>query len=445
MFGGGGGGFGQPAATGGFGGFGQPAASSGGFGAPAAGGFGAPAAGGFGAPAAGGFGAPAAGGFGQPAASGGFGAAAKDPNPNQDKLCNPSPQDSVSCLRWSPAGAGNQHLMGTCWDGTIICYQVDATGGTTVPVSNTHPQGVPCMAGDWHHDGTKIYAGYGDNKAQQLDLNTQQLTQIGQHDAPVKGVMWSSALNCLVTGSWDKTVRFWTPGNPQPAAQIQLPERCYSMDLRDEYLVVGCAERHVAIYDVRQCSQGNPNPLKSEQSPLKFQTRTVALFPEKDGYAIGSIEGKVGIQYFQESGQKKHFSFRCHRSEGQGTQDVYAVNCIAFNKQYGTFATVGADGVYNFWDKTNKQRLKQFKALPVRRDLKTPARSLLVLLTANRAAQEPITAAAFSHDSTIFAYASTYDWHKGIDGFNPQSPKQVMLHSCTQQELQKRPKGGNRR
>ena len=78
----------------------------------------------------------------------------------------------------------------------------------------------------------------------------------------------------------------------------------------------------------------------------------VALFPEKDGYAIGSIEGKVGVQYFQvgsfaarthvlsvvsspqviqrwrahthdasqESATQKHFSFRCHRSESSGSQ-----------------------------------------------------------------------------------------------------------------------------
>jgi mRNA export factor len=266
-------------------------------------------------------------------------------------------------------------------------------------------------------------SGYGDNKAQMFDLTTQALTQVGQHAAPVSTVAWSGPLNCVVTGSWDKTLKFWSPGNPTAGATINLPERCYTMDMIDEYVVVGCADKKVCVYDVRQCSQGSTNPLKSEPSPLKFQTRTVAMFPEKDGYAIGSIEGKVGIQYFQETGTKKHFSFRCHRSEGTGNQDVYAVNCIAFNKQYQTFATVGADGVYNFWDKTNKQRLKQFKALP-----------------------QPITAAAFSQDNgaaPVFAYASCYDWHKGIDGFSPTANKGVYLHPCTSQELQKRPK--NRR
>jgi mRNA export factor len=413
MFGGGGGAFGG-GGGGAFGGGGGAFGGGGGFGqAQTSGGFGAQ-------PAAAGFGAQPAAGFGAAAATGGFGAAAKDPNPNQDKLCSPAPQDSVSSMKWSPASGGRTHLSATCWDGTIVVYAVDAQGGTTVPVSNTHPSQVPCLGADWHTDGSKIFSCYGDNTAHMFDLTTQALTQIGQHQAPVSTIAWSGPLNSALTGSWDKTLKFWTPGNPTAVGTINLPERCYTMDLIDEYVVVGCADRKVAIYDVRQCSQGNTQPLKSEVSPLKFQTRTVAMFPEKDGYAIGSIEGKVGIQYFQETGTKKHFSFRCHRSEGNGKQDVYAVNCIAFNKQYQTFATVGADGVYNFWDKTNKQRLKQFKPLP-----------------------EPITAAAFSHDSTIFAYASCYDWHKGIDGLNPASPKQVYLHSCTPQELQKRPK--NRR
>jgi|EP01049_Picozoa_sp_SAG25_P005768 mRNA export factor len=395
--------------------FGQKTAfgqAGGAFGKPAFG----QAGGGFGQ-AAGGFG-QAAGGFGQ--AAGGFGAAA-NPNPNGDSQCNPAPQDSVSCLQFSPANGGKTHLAATCWDGNTICYQVDAQGNTTSPAHKVHPQGVPALSCAWHHEGTSIFVGYGDNSAQHFDLNTQALTQVAQHAAPVKCVAWSQPINCLVTGSWDKTVKFWQPGSPNAAASIQLQERCYAMDLRDEYLVVGTADRHVQIFDVRKPNQ----QLKSEISPLKYQTRTVALFPEKDGYAIGSIEGKVGVQYFQEQGQKKHFSFRCHRSEpgaGSTPQDVYSVNCICFNNKYGTFATCGSDGVYNFWDKQNKQRLKQFKKMP-----------------------QPITCATFSHDSSIFAYASCYDWHKGMDGVDPSSPKNIFLHSCTQQELEKRRKTSNRR
>ena len=120
----------------------------------------------------------------------------------------------------------------------------------------------------------------------------QVLTQVGQHAAPVKCAFWSSGINCLATASWDKTVKFWQPGNPQvwphyiavvngadridsfvnvscnrtdscaeicvllllllvlsqAAATIQLQERAYCMDMRDEYMIVGCADRHVQVH-----------------------------------------------------------------------------------------------------------------------------------------------------------------------------------------------------
>lgn len=31
-------------------------------------------------------------------------------------------------------------------------------------------------------------------------------------------------------------------------------------------------------------------------SPLKLQTRVVACFPDAKGFAIGSVEGRLGVQ-----------------------------------------------------------------------------------------------------------------------------------------------------
>ena len=53
----------------------------------------------------------------------------------------------------------------------------------------------------------------------------------------------------------------------------------------------------------------------------------------------------------------KNFAFKCHR---EGTQDIFAVNHITFHPTYGTFATTGSDGTFNFWDKDSRQRLKAF-------------------------------------------------------------------------------------
>jgi hypothetical protein len=51
------------------------------------------------------------------------------------------------------------------------------------------------------------------------------------------------------------------------------------------------------------------------------------------GFAISSVEGRVGIEYFDHHPdvQAKKYSFKCHR---QGTL-AYPVNAIALHPRYG--------------------------------------------------------------------------------------------------------------
>ena len=45
-------------------------------------------------------------------------------------------------------------------------------------------------------------------------------------------------------------------------------------------------------------------------SPLKWQTRVVACFPSSNGFAVGSVEGRVAIQYIDEKvGNPPHHVF----------------------------------------------------------------------------------------------------------------------------------------
>ena len=84
---------------------------------------------------------------------------------------------------------------------------------------------------------------------------------------------------------------------------------------------------------------------------LKFHT----------GFALGSVEGRVAIQYPQaQAKDTRNFTFKCHRSNGpsQGIQDIFAVNDIAFHPVHGTLATVGSDGRWAFWDKDARTKLK---------------------------------------------------------------------------------------
>lgn len=50
------------------------------------------------------------------------------------------------------------------------------------------------------------------------------------------------------------------------------------------------------------------------------------------GFALGSVEGRVAIQYVNPVNPKDNFTFKCHRSNGtnQGFQDIFAVSQFMF-------------------------------------------------------------------------------------------------------------------
>merc|ERR1712100_668534 len=157
--------------------------------------------------------------------------------------------------------------------------------------------------------------------------------------------------NIAATASWDMTVKFWNldAPNPQPLKEIPketLQERVYAFDVVYPRMVVGTADNKIHVFDLNSFMK-----IEEVVSPLNHQMRTIAIFPDALGYAIGSVEGRVGIQYFNE--KSKNFAFRCHREQPtqqrQEESKVFPVNCISFNKKYNTFCTVGSDGIYNFW------------------------------------------------------------------------------------------------
>ena len=144
-------------------------------------------------------------------------------------------------------------------------------------------------------------------------------------------------------------------------------------------LVVGTAQRKVSIWDLRKIN--SQIPIENRESNLKYQTRCIRCFPNKQGYVLSSIEGcllyfqnfdrknnfhtcigRVAVEFFDPNPetQKKKYAFKCHRSKESGVENIFPVNAIAFHTQYGTFATGGSDAFVNMWDGANKKRLCQF-------------------------------------------------------------------------------------
>ncbi|GJE94513.1 WD40-repeat-containing domain protein [Phanerochaete sordida] len=323
------------------------------------------------------------------------------------------PTDSISSLSFSPQA---DYLAVGSWNNEVRIYEVGANGQTQGKAMYGH-QG-PVLDVCWNKDGTKILSGGADNAGRMFDITTGQSQQVAQHDAPIKVVRWieSPQGGILATGSWDKTLKYWDLRTPNPVSTVTLPERCYTMDVMYPLMVVGTAERHIQIFNLT-----NPTtPFKTMVSPLKWQTRVVSCFQSANGFAVGSVEGRVAIQYVEEKDASNNFSFKCHRRDQSPTQKdvslVYAVNDITFHPVHGTFSTCGSDGTINFWDKDARTRLKTFEPAP-----------------------GPVPCTTFNRNGTIFAYAVSYDWSKGHSGMTPGHPNKIMLHACKDDEVKRKP------
>jgi len=317
------------------------------------------------------------------------------------------PGDTISCLRFSPKA---DFLVSTSWDNVVRCWEVQSNG-TTVPKAEQN-NGKPVLGCCWHADGSKVFTADSDNQARAWDLATNQAVQVAKHDAPVKTVHWIHAPNyqCLMTGSWDKTIKFWDLRQATPIISFNTQEKVYCADVIYPMAVVSTAQRGILVYQLAN----QPSEFKKVESPLKYQHRCVAICKDKKGdptgFALGSVEGRVAIQYINPTDPKDNFTFKCHRSDVSGagqTQDIYAVNDIAFHPQYGTLATVGSDGKFSFWDKDARTKLKTSDGMP-----------------------QSISACCFNMSGTIFAYALGYDWTKGHEYYNANTKPSIHLRSC---------------
>ena len=58
---------------------------------------------------------------------------------------------------------------------------------------------------------------------------------------------------------------------------------------------------------------------------LQYQTRNVAFFPSPDAFVVSSIEGRVAVEYVNQSPdeQKKKYAFKCHRSIPSSSYKIF--------------------------------------------------------------------------------------------------------------------------
>jgi hypothetical protein len=138
-----------------------------------------------------------------------------------------------------------------------------------------------------------------------------------------------------IAGGWDKKLKYWDLRTQAAIGEVTLEEKVCAMDTRERLLVVGTADqppptpntlqpqadrmRKIWIFDL-----SNPTtPWKIDASPLQYQTRCLAAYPDNTGYLVGSIEGRVGVQNFENHPEKQpSYTFKCQRRQLDSTGQV---------------------------------------------------------------------------------------------------------------------------
>ena len=240
-----------------------------------------------------------------------------------------------------------------------------------------------------------------------------QVQNVGFHDSPVKSVAFLEQSKLVVSsGLYDRVLKFWDSRSPNPTNAIQLRGKIRDLDVCNNRLVAATAGRQLVVYDV---SGAEAREVERMESRLNFDTRSISILPDATGLAVGSIGGRVAIQYLPHTHQVQPYDFAAHIHTHTPSRDAYAVNAISFHKQYGTFATAGSDGVVSFWKneaglKKNQRRLKTFP--PIHR---------------------PIPCATFNEQGNLFAYASSYDWSKG--SAYAQDGNDIYVHTVSERDV----------
>ena len=296
-----------------------------------------------------------------------------------------TPSDGISSLKFS---ASSTRLAVSSWDCTVSIYQQD--NHTDAPfVRETIVQcRAPILDVCWGADEESLYAVGLDQDVRALRIGSQEQTVLSTHNVPSNKVAYSRDHNIVLSTSWDGFMHVHSP-ETMCFIRVRLAAKPFAIALTAERAVVAMAQRKTFIYDLRALKAlidqaGSPTggpeilditPWQQRESSLKFMTRAVACMPDGLGFATSSIEGRVGVEWFDPEEQKRTYAFKCHRQTRAATDaekeegyadeldEVFPVNALAFHPVHGTFATGGGDGVVALWDARSKRRVRQYNRL----------------------------------------------------------------------------------
>ncbi|KAK6200040.1 cell cycle arrest protein [Scheffersomyces amazonensis] len=292
------------------------------------------------------------------------------------ELITPKDLDIISDLKFSPTTQSPQ-LLASSWDNRVLLYDCSDIAHNVNNPPSISPTNVFTLEDtplSITYSGSDAYIGSLDGSVRQLDFENQRLSseilslattdeEIGNGISSLISIKGQSNLICA--SSFNGKLQLIDTRQRSPVlvtqhSQTNLKRKIFAMDSSSQYLTLAVNGNNLEIYDLNNLKV----PYETRQVGLNYQIRDLKCFPNDEGFALSTIDGRVSIEYFDSSEEvqtTKRFTFKCHRTFDKltDTDVVYPVNCLAFSR-YGTLFTGGSDGTLCLWDLERRKRMRAY-------------------------------------------------------------------------------------
>ncbi|OHT06580.1 Mitotic checkpoint protein bub3 [Tritrichomonas foetus] len=291
------------------------------------------------------------------------------------------PNEGISSIHFNP---DNQNIVSTTsWTGTVRFYdiesrqQVDSRNYPKPIISSTFVEGGVLACGDTEGN---IY------------LSSSETPLQNGHTSGISSLSIFPETKLLLSASWDQTLGMWDYRQSQDESligKLEFNEKIMFANACSENRIVAYGHRNtVFVVDMR-----NPDKIERRVSSLGKQIRSFSISkPETFGWAIGSIDGRIAIEYFGDlKHQAQRFSFSCNRHTENGKTIVYPVSSLCFHPTTGILTSSSSHGNIYFWDIENKRKLTE---------IQSPFNT-------------SVSAMEYNDNGSLLAIAYSYTWEKG--------------------------------
>ena len=237
------------------------------------------------------------------------------------------PTDGITGLAYLP---NSSLLASSSWDGGLRIHDAAKKEHLTTHAMDSGP--LLSLSACPAATGGAVYAGAIDGSVRRYDVESSAASTVGMHSTDVSeanrllsgevkvAASCVSAVdaNLVASAGWDGKFHVWDvrlSGGKRnaAAATVDLPGKAFSMDVSGDgsRAVVATSGRRNVFIDIRAGSVSDKENggdaaevALDRESSLKYQTRVVRFFPDASAIAVGSIEGRVAIEFLDEIGVK---------------------------------------------------------------------------------------------------------------------------------------------